>query len=317
MALELVRLSKEFPGHVAVQDVSLTLHSGEFFTLVGPSGCGKTTTLRMIAGFEHPTGGTITLNGKRLNELSPQQRNVSTVFQNYALFPHLNVQENVAFGLRRRGVRDPRSQVAEALGTVRLTGKELRMPAQLSGGEKQRVALARSLVLKPDVLLLDEPLAALDPQLRRQVRAELKNLQRAAQTTFLFVTHDQEEALSLGDRIGVMNGGRLEQVASPAEAYSKPVSRFVAGFLGEVNWMGDRAVRPERTRISTTPAAPAESSVPCRVLHSMFRGSVIQVQVECTHGSAAAYLLPHQPSFSPGDCAYLSWHHADELPLPA
>ena len=314
MALELQQVSKAFPGHVAVQDVSLTLNPGEFFTLVGPSGCGKTTTLRMIAGFEHPSSGNITLNGKLLNGLTPQQRNVSTVFQNYALFPHLSVEENVAFGLRRRGVRDPRPQVAEALRTVRLTGKESRLPAQLSGGEKQRVALARSLVLKPDVLLLDEPLAALDPQLRRQVRAELKHLQRAAKITFLFVTHDQEEALSLGDRIGVMNGGRLEQVAVPAQAYSNPVSRFVAGFLGEVNWMGDRAVRPERTRIE---AASSDGAVPCRVVHSMFLGGVIQVEVECAHGSAAAHLLPHQTAFSPGDAAYLSWHRADELLLSA
>ncbi len=312
--LELRQVSKEFPGHVAVQNVSLTLQPGEFFSLVGPSGCGKTTTLRMVAGFETPTSGEILLKGELLNGRRPQERNVSTVFQNYALFPHLSVAENVAFGLRRRGVRDPRAQVAEALRTVRLEGKEQRLPAELSGGEKQRVALARSLVLKPDVLLLDEPLAALDPQLRRQVRAELKLLQRTAGITFLFVTHDQEEALSLSDRVGVMNGGKLEQAAAPEEAYRRPTSRFVAGFLGELNWIGATAIRPESTRISQTDCGQA---VACNVVHSTFLGSVIRVEVECAGRPATAELLPHQPAFSMGDEAYLYWDKADELSLPA
>ncbi len=312
--LELQDVSKAFPGHVAVQNVSLTLQQGEFFSLVGPSGCGKTTTLRMVAGFEHPTSGRILLNGQLLNGRKPQERNVSTVFQNYALFPHLTVSENVAFGLRRRGVREPGPQVAEALRAVRLTGKEQRMPAELSGGEKQRVALARSLVLKPDVLLLDEPLAALDPQLRRQVRAELKLLQREAGITFLFVTHDQEEALSLSDRIGVMNAGKLEQVARPEEAYRHPASRFVAGFLGELNWISGAAIRPEATRISPKECG---QSVPCRVVHTTFLGSAIRVEVDCGGGLASAELAPRQPAFAAGATAYLYWDPADELCLPA
>jgi len=313
MALELRGLSKSFSGRAAVQDVSLALQPGEFFSLVGPSGCGKTTILRMIAGFEQPTMGEILLHGKMLNGSKPQARNVSTVFQTYALFPHLSVEENVAFGLRRRGVRNPASQVAEALHTVRLSGKERRMPSQLSGGEKQRVALARSLVLKPGVLLLDEPLSALDPQLRRQVRGELKLLQRTAGITFLFVTHDQEEALSLSDRIGVMNSGKLEQVASPQEAYRKPSSRFVAAFLGEVNWISGKAIRPESTRIGRD---VFEQAIPCRVLHSTFLGTVTRVTVECGPDVATAELEPHQPGFHPGESAYLHWRLADELLIP-
>ncbi len=312
--LELQDLSKEFPGHVAVQNVSLTLQPGEFFSLVGPSGCGKTTTLRMVAGFEQPTAGRILLNGQLLNGRKPQQRNVSTVFQNYALFPHLTVSENVAFGLRRRGVRAPAPQVAEALRAVRLTGKEQRMPAELSGGERQRVALARSLVLKPDVLLLDEPLAALDPQLRRQVRAELKLLQREAGIAFLFVTHDQEEALSLSDRIGVMNAGKLEQVAPPEEAYRRPASRFVAGFLGEVNWIAGVAVRPESTRIALQACG---QGVACRVIHTTFLGSAVRVEAQCGDAFAIAELTPHQMGFTDGTAGYLYWDPADELALPA
>ncbi len=314
MSLELRGVGKTFPGHTAVDGVSFTLQPGEFFSLVGPSGCGKTTTLRMVAGFEQPTAGEILLNGRLINPLRPQQRNVSTVFQSYALFPHLTVDENVAFGLRRRGVRDYAAQVAEALRAVHLTGKENRKPAELSGGERQRVALARSLVLKPEVLLLDEPLAALDPQLRRQVRTELKTLQRNAGIAFLFVTHDQEEALSLSDRVGIMNDGKLEQVAPPEEAYNRPASRFVASFLGEVNAIGAAAVRPEATRISPAPEAQA---IPCRVLHSTFLGHAVRVETECVHGAVTAELKPHQSPFTPGESAYLHWDPSDELSLPA
>ena len=190
------------------------------------------------------------LNGERINHLRPYERNVSTVFQNYALFPHLTVRGNVEFGLRRRGERDLDSRVREVLELVQLAGKESRSPAQLSGGERQRVALARSLVLSPDVLLLDEPLSALDPKLRKQVRAELKSLQRRVGITFLFVTHDQEEALSMSDQIAVMNGGRLEQVGTPEDIYLRPRTRFVAEFLGAMNWIDGIGVRPEATRIS-------------------------------------------------------------------
>jgi ABC-type Fe3+/spermidine/putrescine transport system ATPase subunit len=198
--LELRDVSKHYPSHHAVNGVSLQLAPGEFFSLLGPSGCGKTTTLRLVAGFEEPTSGEIRLNGSSIQHLKPYQRNVSTVFQNYALFPHLTVRDNVEFGLRRRPGHPIGNRVRDVLDLVQLTGKESRRPAELSGGERQRVALARSLVLEPDVLLLDEPLSALDPNLRKQVRAELKAIQRRVGITFLFVTHDQEEALSLSDR---------------------------------------------------------------------------------------------------------------------
>ena len=314
MSLELRTVSKVFPGHTAVQDVSFTLKPGEFFSLVGPSGCGKTTTLRMVAGFETPSTGEILLNGQLLNHRKPQERNVSTVFQSYALFPHLTVEDNIAFGLRRRGIRDCKPQVAEALRSVHLTGKERRLPAELSGGERQRVALARSLVVRPEVLLLDEPLAALDPQLRRQVRAELKTLQRNAGIAFLFVSHDQEEALSLSDRIGVMNNGKLEQVAPPEEAYNRPASRFVASFLGEVNAIGSTTVRPESTRLAPNPEG---QSIECRVLHSTFLGHAIRVNVQSQQGPATAELFPHQAGFNAGDKAYLHWNCLDELRFEA
>src|SRR6266403_3143395 len=235
--LELRDISKHYPTHHAVNGVTLNIARGEFFSLLGPSGCGKTTTLRMIAGFEDPTFGEIRLNGAAIQHLKPYQRNVSTVFQNYALFPHLTVQQNVEFGLRRKGENDIGRRVREILELVQLSGKESRRPTEISGGERQRVALARSLVLTPDVLLLDEPLSALDPNLRKQVRAELKNIQRRVGITFLFVTHDQEEALSLSDQIAVMNNGALEQVGSPQDIYLRPRTRFVAGFLGAVNWI--------------------------------------------------------------------------------
>jgi spermidine/putrescine transport system ATP-binding protein len=246
--LELRALTKHFPTHRAVSGVSLTLRRGEFFSLVGPSGCGKTTTLRLIAGLETPTSGEILLNNRSVVQLPAYQRNVSTVFQNYALFPHLSVERNVAFGLERRrnlSTAKTRDRVGAALSLVQLSGKENRMPDQLSGGERQRVALARSLVLEPAVLLLDEPLSALDPGLRTQMRNELKTLQRRVGITFLFITHDQEEALSMSDRIAVMNAGVLEQTGTPRELYRRPASRFVAEFLGEVNWMNGVAVRPE------------------------------------------------------------------------
>src|ERR1019366_6106496 len=213
--LELRGLSKDFPGHRAVHEVSLDIERGSFFSLLGPSGCGKTTTLRLIAGFETPSAGEIWLNGVRIDALPPYRRNVNTVFQNYALFPHLTVRGNVEFGLQqmRRGSLAKGgidAKVRTVLDQVRLADKASRMPAQLSGGERQRVALARALALEPDVLLLDEPLSALDPQLRKQVRAELKELQRRVGVTFVFITHDQEEALSLSDRIAIMNAGEVE-----------------------------------------------------------------------------------------------------------
>src|SRR5258708_17652533 len=213
--IELRDISKHYPTHHAVNGVTLNVARGEFFSLLGPSGCGKTTTLRMIAGFEDPTSGEIRLNGDAIQDLEPYQRNVSTVFQNYALFPHLTVQQNVEFGLRRKGEDDIGRRVREVLELVQLSGKETRRPTEISGGERQRVALARSLVLAPDVLLLADPLSALDPNLTKQARAELKNIQRRVRITFLFVTHDQEEALSLSDRLGGMHARVPQQLVNP------------------------------------------------------------------------------------------------------
>src|SRR6202051_2095126 len=224
--LELRNVSKEFAGQRAVHQISLQIEPGSFFSLLGPSGCGKTTTLRLIAGFEPPTAGEIWLNGARIDALPPYRRNVNTVFQNYALFPHLTVHGNVEFGLRRAAVADRSARVRRVLEQVQLWEKESRKPSQLSGGERQRVALARALVLAPDVLLLDEPLSALDPQLRKTVRSELKELQQRTGVTFLFVTHDQEEALSLSDQMAVMNDGAIEQTGAPQELYQRPSTRF-------------------------------------------------------------------------------------------
>src|SRR5437667_7786463 len=220
--LELRGVSKHFPSHRAVNGVSLEVQRGAFFSLLGPSGCGKTTMLRLIAGFETPTTGEVWLNGARIDHLPPYRRNVNTVFQSYALFPHLTVRGNVEFGLRRISATGIERKVADALALVELSGKESRYPAQLSGGERQRVALARSLVMNPAVLLLDEPLAALDPKLRKQMRGELKALQAHVGTTFLFLTHDQEEALSMSDSIAVMNAGRVEQIGAPEDVYLRP-----------------------------------------------------------------------------------------------
>src|SRR5580704_1273037 len=282
--LELRDVSKHYPGHHAVNGVSLNLASGEFFSLLGPSGCGKTTTLRLIAGFEEPTAGEIRLNGAGINHLKPYERNVSTVFQNYALFPHLTVQQNVEFGLRRRTENHIGKRVREVLELVQLVDKESRYPSEISGGERQRVALARSLVLAPDVLLLDEPLSALDPNLRKQVRAELKDLQRRVGITFLFVTHDQEEALSMADRLGVMNGGELQQVGTPVEVYLHPRTRFVASFLGAINWIGDIGVRPEAMRITKGPPRKAAGSRPATVVQSTFLGNCVHVEARLPDG---------------------------------
>jgi spermidine/putrescine transport system ATP-binding protein len=312
--LELRQVSKHFPAHRAVTDVSLTISRGEFFSLLGPSGCGKTTTLRLIAGFETLTGGEVWLNGSRIDHLPPYRRNVNTVFQNYALFPHLTVRGNVEFGLRRKGVNGMDASVAKVLEQVRLTGKEARKPAELSGGERQRVALARSLVLAPDVLLLDEPLSALDPQLRKQVRSELKDLQRRVGVAFLFVTHDQEEALSLSDQIAVMNGGVLEQVGSPQEIYQRPRTKFAASFLGAMNWVDGIGVRPEATRISRQ--APTGAGARRGVVTSaVFLGSCIHVAVRLDEGgeTVLAQVAPGPENFKEGEPVHVWWSAADEL----
>jgi len=237
--IQLRSLTKRFGAVTAVDDLSLEIEAGEFFSLLGPSGCGKTTTLRMVAGFEPPTGGSILLDGVDVSRLAPNRRNVNTVFQSYALFPFLTVEENVAFGLRYRSVpkREIAARVGEALELVRLRGYGRRRPNQLSGGQQQRVALARALVLRPAVLLLDEPLGALDAKLRRTLQVELNALQKQVGITFLYVTHDQEEALTMSDRLAVMRHGRIVQLGSPEQVYSEPADAYVADFLGVSNLM--------------------------------------------------------------------------------
>ena len=228
---------KKFGDAVAVDHINLEVHDGEFFSLLGPSGCGKTTTLRMIGGFEAPTSGLIELQGHDVTWLPPYKRNVNTVFQNYALFPHLTIYENVAFGLRRKGVKDSdvKARVTEMLKLVELPGYEARKPTQISGGQAQRVALARALINRPAVLLLDEPLGALDLKLRKQMQVELKRIQHEVGITFIYVTHDQEEAMTMSNRIAVMNQGHYEQLGDPEVLYERPKTRFVAGFLGVSN----------------------------------------------------------------------------------
>ena len=236
--LVLTGVTKRFTGFTAVNDLDLTVPEGAFFALLGPSGCGKTTTLRMVAGLEEPTTGSVRLGDEDITRLRPYKRPVNTVFQNYALFPHLDIFENVAFGLRRRGVKDVRKQVTEMLELVELGQYGKRKPAQLSGGQQQRVALARALINKPQVLLLDEPLGALDLKLRRQMQIELKRIQTEVGITFVHVTHDQEEAMTMADTIAVMNGGVIEQLGTPAELYDLPATTFVANFLGQSNLIG-------------------------------------------------------------------------------
>jgi putative spermidine/putrescine transport system ATP-binding protein len=269
-AVALEGITKRYGDVAAVVDVSLEIADGEFFSLLGPSGSGKTTTLRLIAGFEHPTSGHIRLLGQDVSSLPPFDRDVNTVFQDYALFPHMNVAENVAYGLMvRRVARSTRAtRVAEALRTVRLEGYESRRPSQLSGGQRQRVALARALVNRPRVLLLDEPLGALDRKLREEMQLELKEIQKRVGITFIFVTHDQDEALAMSDRIAVFNAGRIEQVGPPAEIYERPTTSFVAGFVGTSNLMegevartlvgapGRYTVRPEKITIVPPQTAP-------------------------------------------------------------
>jgi putrescine transport system ATP-binding protein len=250
--LRIEAVVKKFGGFRAVDRLSLDIRAGEFFALLGPSGCGKTTLLRMLAGFETPDEGRILLDGKDIARVLPHQRPVNMMFQNYALFPHLNVRDNIAFGLKRAGMpaSEIGTRVAEMVELVKLGGLETRKPDQLSGGQKQRVALARSLARRPQVLLLDEPLAALDKKLRESTQLELTELQRRLGTTFVIVTHDQEEAMTVADRIGVMDSGRLEQVATPRELYEAPSSRWIAEFVGDVNIFDGQVASREAGRLS-------------------------------------------------------------------
>lgn len=315
--LELRQLTKDFPGHRAVAGINLAIRPGELFCLLGPSGCGKTTTLRLIAGFETPTSGEVWLKGARIDHTPPYRRNVTTVFQNYALFPHLTVRGNIEFGLRRRGADEIARRVLDVLKLVRLETKADRKPAEISGGEKQRTALARALVLEPDVLLLDEPLSALDPQLRKQVRSELKALQRSIGVTFLMITHDQEEALFMADRMAVMNGGRIEQSGTPQEIYLQPRTRFVASFLGAMNWIGPVGVRPESTRIARERMNGERRCVPATVRGATFLGNCVHVEATLDSGQPVVAELPrHENGFGEGDPVHVWWWPQDEVSLP-
>jgi ABC-type Fe3+/spermidine/putrescine transport system ATPase subunit len=288
-ALVLQGVTKHFDDVAAVRGIDLAVERGEFVSLLGPSGCGKTTTLRLIAGFEQPDDGEIKIGGEDVRGLPAYRRDVNTVFQSYALFPHMSVLDNVAYGLRHRGMaRSTREESARRmLGIVRLDGVEKRKPTQLSGGQQQRVALARALVMNPKVLLLDEPLGALDLAVRKQLQIELKTIQAEVGVTFVYVTHDQEEALALSDRVAVMNKGRIEQIGNPREIYDRPATEFVAGFIGETNFVrtgGETvAVRPESLRL--VPGEPEGGSVVAgQVVTTMVIGAALQCVVRTDEG---------------------------------
>jgi spermidine/putrescine transport system ATP-binding protein len=325
-SVELRNVTKRFERLAAVDDLSLNLARGEFFTLLGPSGCGKTTTLRMIAGFERPTAGEIRIEGEDVAQLPPHRRPTNTVFQSYALFPHLSVEDNVAFGLKRKkvGKEEIRERVAAELERVGLGAEGKRRPSQLSGGMQQRVALARALVNLPKVLLLDEPLGALDLKLRKELQVELKRIQRDVGITFVYVTHDQEEALTMSDRIAVMNRGKVEQVAAPEEVYDRPSTTFVAGFIGVSNLMpatvtgpgevrldqghaiatetagfasGERChavVRPEKLRVSSGERDGGDDPrVEGTVVSSLYLGTSTQIAVDLGDGVRMTVLVPN------------------------
>jgi putative spermidine/putrescine transport system ATP-binding protein len=301
-AVSLRDLGRRFGDVTAVDGIDLDIRDGEFFSMLGPSGSGKTTVLRLIAGFERPDTGTVYLDGVDVTRQAPFERDVNTVFQDYALFPHMNVRDNVAYGLRVRGVaRARRRQLAdEALARVRLDSHGDRKPTQLSGGQRQRVALARALVIGPRVLLLDEPLGALDLKLREQMQVELKGLQRDVGITFVFVTHDQDEALTMSDRIAVFNAGRIEQVGTPSEVYEHPASQFVAGFVGTANLItgnaaqrllgrpGTFSVRPEKIRIDVHPVGVPPhgmQSVTGTVAEVVYAGAATRFVVDLDAGT--------------------------------
>jgi spermidine/putrescine transport system ATP-binding protein len=274
--VRLVDVTKRFGDHVAVDQINLEVEDGEFFSLLGPSGCGKTTTLRMIGGFEQPTSGLIELKGQDVTWLPPFRRDVNTVFQNYALFPHLTIFENVAFGLRRKAVKgdEVRRRVTDMLKLVELPGFENRRPNQISGGQAQRVALARALINRPAVLLLDEPLGALDLKLRKQMQVELKRIQQEVGITFIYVTHDQEEAMTMSDRIAVMNKGHYEQLGDPEVLYERPTTRFVAGFLGVSNLLAATVIARDGTYASAKLADDTAIRVPSALVDGQPRVSI-------------------------------------------
>ena len=339
--VELINVNKYFHEVPVIKNLNLRIREGEFLTLLGPSGCGKTTTLRMIAGFEAVTTGTIVMEGENVEKKEPYQRNVNTVFQNYALFPHMNVYDNIAFGLveKRVGKGEIGQRVTEMLSLVQLNGFEKRMPSQMSGGQRQRVAIARALVNRPRVLLLDEPLGALDLKLRKQMQVELKHLQKKLGITFVYVTHDQEESLVMSDRVAVMNGGVLEQIGAPDEIYDRPASKFVADFIGESNIIeatisdieGDRliaametgmatvyadgfsagelvyiSIRPEKLRCSPVPVAGFQ--LQGVVKEHIYVGSFTRTVIELSNGQELVMSsLTGAELFAPGAPVHLYW----------
>ncbi|OBI74496.1 ABC transporter ATP-binding protein [Mycolicibacterium fortuitum] len=360
--IEIDHVTKRFGDYVAVAEADFSIASGEFFSMLGPSGCGKTTTLRMIAGFESPTEGAIRLEGVDVSRVPPHKRNVNTVFQHYALFPHMTVWDNVAYGPRSRKKSAKKSadeikrSVDELLEIVRLTDFAKRKPGQLSGGQQQRVALARALVNFPSALLLDEPLGALDLKLRHAMQFELKRIQREVGITFIYVTHDQEEALTMSDRIAVMNNGNVEQIGSPTEIYDRPATVFVASFIGQANlWPGRQTgrtnrdfvevdvlgttlkakpgdttiepgghatlmIRPERVRVSMEVPTGDVATVPATVKELTFQGPVLRLSLAAPDDSTIiAHVGPEQelPLLRPGDQVHVGWSPDASRVLPA
>ena len=316
MIVSIKGLTRSFGDVRAVAGVDLDIYEGEFITLLGPSGSGKTTVLRMIAGFEKPDSGSIELAGKDVSQLPPYERDVNTVFQDYALFPHMNVISNIEYGLKVKGIakQDCSSRALEALRQVRLEGYGERKPSQLSGGQRQRVALARALVNRPSVLLLDEPLGALDLKLREQMQIELKELQRAVGITFIFVTHDQEEALTMSDRIAVFNNGKIEQLGTPREIYENPISAFVSEFVGQTNKImieGSRInIRPELVSVSKS-APSGNRSLQGTLRDVIFVGATTRYLVDTNAGTVIS-VVP-VADLRVGDAVTVSWDKEKEF----
>ena len=334
--IELIGVRKVFGDVTAVEGADLTVADGELFAILGPSGSGKTTVLRMIAGFEPPTAGVIKLGGADVTALPARHRDVNTVFQEYALFPHMTVAQNVEYGLKVKGVpkAERRRRTADALDMVRLTDHAPRRPAQLSGGQRQRVALARALVGRPRVLLLDEPLGALDLKLREQMQVELKAIQREVGVTFVFVTHDQGEALTMSDRIAVFDAGRIEQVGTPAEIYDRPATPFVAGFVGTSNLLagpvarallgadGPFVLRPEKVRVVRPgdPVDPDDAAADGVVAEVVYAGAETRLHVDLDAGARMVAARPNadggRPEVAPGDRVRLAWRREQAFRLP-
>ena len=330
-AIQLVRLRKNYGAVVAVDDIDLEIYEGEFFSLLGPSGSGKTTVLRMIAGFELPTGGAVLLEGSDVSQLAPYDRDVNTVFQDYALFPHMSVLENIEYGLKVKRIAksDRRRRAYEMLEAVRLADYGERRPNQLSGGQRQRIALARALVNHPKVLLLDEPLGALDLKLREEMQVELKSIQHEVGITFVFVTHDQGEALSMSNRIAVFNQGRIEQVGTPREIYENPATSFVAGFVGTSNVLSSErsqqllgvsephSIRPERLRLLHGDALGDDIAVAGVVSDIQYLGADCRVRVQLDDGASMIASVPSDglAGVAIGGSVRLAWPRSAAFPV--